>query len=319
MITPSGMRQQGVIELIGTDSPASFPPTPFSRAFVMSKTSERVVSVMFAARDRLRLEAQSISRDEYSRMAAKEAQSSGQLAVFDPNQTSSGIALTCGNHCAIKVGRGLCFSCRSMVPERPNAYVYFEFSITVSSAQIPSLGIGLSTPDCPLNVMVGSWQRSLGLYTDGQVLTDSRWFESLSGEKILAGSTVGVLVFLPWTAHTSSNGSSSASMEMEAERGSKDVPEVTTEITSTVPSMLCSFNVNGHAMPFPPRVLEPLSDINALSTPLFPTVSLFSAETRVWCRFCEADIVYRSRDSIQAPPDVRVYCLDGSLLLDETE
>jgi hypothetical protein len=54
------------------DSPASFPPTPFSRAHVMNRSSDRVVGVMFAARDRLRLEAQSVSRDEYSRMIATE-------------------------------------------------------------------------------------------------------------------------------------------------------------------------------------------------------------------------------------------------------
>jgi hypothetical protein len=36
---------------------------------------------MFAARDRLRLEAQSASRDEYSRNAALEAASSGQVRV----------------------------------------------------------------------------------------------------------------------------------------------------------------------------------------------------------------------------------------------
>jgi hypothetical protein len=39
----------------------------------------------------------------------------------------------------------------------------------------------------------------------------------------------------------------------------------------------------------------------------------------VWCRFCEADIVYRSRSTVGAPPGVRVYCLDGSLLLDEKD
>ena len=36
-------------------------------------------------------------------------------------------------------------------------------------------------------------------------------------------------------------------------------------------------------------------------------------------RFCEADIVYRSRSTIGAPPGVRVYCLDGSLLMDEKD
>lgn len=52
---------------------------------------------------------------------------------------------------------------------------------------------------------------------------------------------------------------------------------------------------------------------------LYPTVSLFSEETRVWCRFCEADVIYKSRAAIGAPPGVKVYCLDGSLLLQESD
>jgi hypothetical protein len=30
-------------------------------------------------------------------------ESLGQYAMFDPNQKSDGLALTCGNHCALKV------------------------------------------------------------------------------------------------------------------------------------------------------------------------------------------------------------------------
>ena len=62
-----------------------------------------------------------------------------------------------------------------------------------------------------------------------------------------------------------------------------------------------------------------LHDIVELNTPLFPTVGIFSMDTRVWCRFCEADIVYRSRQAIGAIEGVRVYCLDGSVLLQDNE
>lgn len=37
------------------DSPASFPPTPFSRSVIINRSTEKVDSLMFAARDRLRL------------------------------------------------------------------------------------------------------------------------------------------------------------------------------------------------------------------------------------------------------------------------
>ena len=79
------------------------------------------------------------------------------------------------------------------------------------------------------------------------------------------------------------------------------------------------WNVNGQQSKFAADALDSVTDVISLKTPLYPTVSLLSADTRVWCRFCEADIVYRSRSTIGAPAGVRVYCLDGSLLLDEKD
>ena len=136
------------------DSPVSFPPTPFSRARVMGRSAERVDTIMFAARDRLRLQAQSASRDAYSRQMAQEIESTGLFATFDPQYTSGGLALSCGNHCVMKVGNGLCCSARSVVSIDREKFVYLEFSITASSGQVPSLAIGLCPIDCPLNVMV---------------------------------------------------------------------------------------------------------------------------------------------------------------------
>ena len=37
------------------DSPASFPCSPYSRSVIMNRTVEKVDTVLFAARDRLRL------------------------------------------------------------------------------------------------------------------------------------------------------------------------------------------------------------------------------------------------------------------------
>jgi hypothetical protein len=189
-------------EYMEADSPASFPSTPFSRARVMNRCYERVDSLMFAARDKLRLEAQSASRDAYSRSAALKARTHGQYAVFDATQASDGLALTCGNHCAMKVGKGLCCSCRAMMPVPVNTLVYLEFSITASGAQIPSIAVGLGPPDSPLNVMVGSWPCSVGLYSDGQLLIDSRWFQSVSKSNgsLNAGTTVGFLIYIPDTS-----------------------------------------------------------------------------------------------------------------------
>lgn len=100
------------------------------------------------------MEAQSSSRDEYSRKSALEAKSSGHIAVFDPQYTSSGLSLSCGNHCVMKVGNGLCCGARSMIPIDTAKLVYVEFSVTASCAQVPSISIGLAPAECPLNVMV---------------------------------------------------------------------------------------------------------------------------------------------------------------------
>ena len=178
-------------------SPTSFPPTPFSRNRVMNLSSQRVDSTMFYVRDRLRLEEQSGSRDAVARRAAKKAKDTGQLAVYDVNNASEGMALCCGNHCAMKVGSGTCCSCRSTVPILRNCWVYLEFSITVSGSQVPSVSVGLVAPDTPLNVMVGSWENSLGLNSDGQLLAGSRWFPSDDTvTMLLPGTTVGMLVYV---------------------------------------------------------------------------------------------------------------------------
>jgi hypothetical protein len=386
------------------ESPTSFPTTPFSRARIMNRSSDRTSYTMFAARDRLRLEAQSSSKDEYSRNAALQARTSGQCAVFDPNQKSDGLALTCGNHCALKVGKGQCCSCRSMLPVRANTFVYLEFSVTVTGSQVPTLCVGLAPPDCPLNVMVGSWPRSVGLFSDGQLLVDSRWFPDISlssflrPPKVSAGTTMGVLVYLrdPSAAQGDHRAADSEQFDLscyypdspvassawslfnfafgvgeEALRvtskmvkkylrmdigdlnltanhttGSSTAKSVEGEIL--VSDALCKesaedmfneevevdvvdgggadkgqlhirWNINGHQSKYSSNALDTVSDIDSMQAPLYPTVSLLSDDTRVWCRFCEADIVFRERSVIGAPKGVRVYCLDGSLLLDEKD
>ena len=80
-----------------------------------------------------------------------------------------------------------------------------------------------------------------------------------------------------------------------------------------------SRNINGQQIKYSSNALDTVSDIDSLKAPLYPTVSILSEDTRVWCRFCEADIVYRDRAVVGAPKGVRVYCLDGSLLLDEND
>lgn len=286
--------------LMEADSPVSFPTTPFSRARVMNRSTERVSSVMFTARDRLRLDELSSSRDELSRSAALEARSRGKYAAFDPQQASEGLALTCGNHCTFKIGDALCCSCRAMMTIRRNVFTYFEFSVTASHDAVPMVSIGVAPQTCPLNVMIGSWVASIGLYSDGQLLAESKWYQSpRHAGGIGAGVTVGLLVFLPVQE--------SPELTDEGWMSEKDL--------ASLPSKpFVQFNVNGRPADFelPEAILRKLTE----AEDLFPSVSVLSEGTRVWCRFCEADILYRSRRSIGAPGGVKIYCLDGSKLLD---
>lgn len=340
----SKRREQAIVSIFDKYSPASFPSTPFSRANIMSRTEEKTNTLMFVARDILRLEAQSASVDEYSRKVAKHAKSSGQHAVFDPTQSSSGIVLSCGNHCALKVGKGLCSSTRTMVSIPQNRYVYLEFSITAANETIPSIAIGLSPPDCPLNVTVGSWAQSVGLFNDKHLLISSRWFEApITTATITAGSTLGMLVYYPGPTvlpsavavnnegvftkllqYVVSDAVPVVDSEQDQEQGEEgDISDAATRnqltsIESSYPSsLIVKFNINGVLLDFLSPTMTAISDITRLNAPLYPTVSIISEGTKVWCRLCEADIIYRNHDLIGAPSGAKVYALDGSLLIDD--
>jgi hypothetical protein len=264
-------------------SPASFPPTPFSRARVLLHSSDRVNSMMFLARDQLRMEAQTCSRDPHSRKAAHEARRNGQLAAFDPRQTSDGLALTCGNHCLMKVGRGMCSSARSMIPVMRDAYVYMEFSVTASCTQIPVLAVGVSPQDSPLNVMVGSWPRSVGICSDGKLLVGSEWYkvgtDSEPCPPLLPGSTVGMLLRTGKSHRDNMDGVPETETEHEISKNVQMDGGFTFSLT---------VNINGVVREIPQGALfDAFADDLTAQTQLFPTVSLLSSETRVWCRFCE--------------------------------
>lgn len=95
-------------------SPASFPSTPCSLAKVLTRSSGRVDDVMYMARDKLRMNESYKSTDSVSKTIASEARQSGKVsaAAFDPVFVSNGLYLSSGNHCAQKLGSGLCNSCR---------------------------------------------------------------------------------------------------------------------------------------------------------------------------------------------------------------
>ena len=170
--------------------------------------------------------------------------------------------------------------------------------------------------------------------------------------KINPGSTVGFLVYLPVNtnttidnllANTIMNKNTKIIEKSESQKNSSSVASSATDVniisplsmspepprtgntTTSVPTSPYVFRIHIDGVPceFPTECDEAIrhvmADIEKLSTPLFPTVSLLSNNTRIWCRFCEADMVYRNRQVIGVENNVRVYCVDGSILIHESE
>lgn len=185
-------------------TPQSFPPTPHSRHYVMMQKSRFSEDDVFAARDRLRLHDALASEDEKTREMAAALKENRILAVFDDRDNrDSDIELRCGKHVATKIGNMYYSTARGRVPLLRNCYVYFEMSVlpnvrTVPPITLPTLSIGLSTEEMPSNTLVGAWQGSVGLCTNGQILTGGQWCSSPdpASNCYSAGSTVGCLVRL---------------------------------------------------------------------------------------------------------------------------
>lgn len=306
-------------------TPKSFPPTPGSRSLVLARGNRFAEDVVFLARDKLRVEDGLDSDNERTRAMAMALREGSRLAVFNAADVGNGIALSCGQHVATKVGNVLYCSTRSMVPILRNCFVYFEMSVLspfdgssmALQTSIATLSIGMSTIEMPLNTLVGSWKGSVGIVTTGQILTAGQWCSP--GDPTLSaygeGATVGCLVCLD----------DSSAFE------TWDGVMVTAAVT---------FNVNGcvvsppaHTSPMVGMGLDPnyqqqskkaygmptLPLLVPLEEELFPTLTLHSSSTQVLCRFSSEDITVASRRQIGAPPRVTVYAIDGSVIFDDNE
>lgn len=217
--------------------------------------------------------------------------------------------------------------------------------MTSSDNASPLIAIGLAPPDCPLNVMVGSWPQSVGLCSDGNIIVNSRWSNNTSNASVKPGDTIGALVKLPCASPRAYTRDGSDSDDDDdyltsnpfeallaagryiglfpAHAGSPSqvasaIEESPEKASSASPPFLC-FNVNGKVLRFAEQVEESVRTELKANPPLYPTVSLLSENTKLWCRFDKGDIVCYSRKSIGAPLGQRVYCLDGTLLLSETD
>lgn len=301
-------------------TPKSFPPTPSSRAHVMARGTKFAQDVVFLARDQLRVQEGLDSKNEQTRAMAKALLDGKRLAVFNAADVGGGIHLSCGQHCASKVGNDLYCSAKGMIPVLRNSFVYFEMSVSTPALlsmmlHHASLSIGLSTLEMPSNALVGTWKGSVGLCSTGQIIAGSQWCSPLEQRTYGSGSTVGCLVYLDdGSAFETWDGVMVTASIVFNVDGHVIVPagvmgqgghnaNQTQNHSSMVPS---ENNEPNAVLPlFVPREEE-----------LYPTLTLHSTQTEVLCRFCASDILATSRSAIGAPDGVTVYAVDGSVLFD---
>jgi len=319
-------------------TPQSFPPTPNARSIVLARGHRFSDDVVFLARDRLRIHDGLHSTNERTREMARLLREGKSLAVFDAKDaTTNGIELTCGQHIAAKVGVMLYCSTHSMVPVLRNCFVYFEMLVIPRpvahvAPQPPSmatLSIGLSTGEMPPNTLVGAWQGSVGLCSNGQILMAGQWCSPVGAAvtSYTDSSTVGCLVCLDDdSAFETWDGVMVTAAVIFSVNGVVVSPPVSTLSATGRPGSLSSASSVQRGLmdaqmgkeSIESKKVEPVLPLLVpAAEDLYPTVTLHSPATAVMCRFSAQDVTAPSRESIGAPSGVTVYAVDGSVLFDE--
>ena len=270
-------------------TPHSIPASPLARIRVQNAFNHFSDDVLYQARDQLRRE-----RAETLTGAPQPA-----APTFDPQDSHQDIILSCGLHCASKVGTGLYRSCRATLPIRPNRSVYFQMSIITSSSPINDVSdgegqhngicIGLATKDMPLNTLVGTWKQSIGFYSSGHIIAGSQWRNYVSVESSFdGGNTVGVLVYID-----------------EEDRIRTDEGE---SIGAKV-----QFLIDGR--PLYDKAKNPIVASVRFDprAQVYPTITLYANDTKVLSRFSSSDIIVPHIGQIMSPGH-DIWCLDDTKL-----
>eukprot|EP00188_Purpureofilum_apyrenoidigerum_P005381 Plantae.Rhodophyta-Purpureofilum_apyrenoidigerum.ctg6948.p1 GENE.Plantae.Rhodophyta-Purpureofilum_apyrenoidigerum.ctg6948~~Plantae.Rhodophyta-Purpureofilum_apyrenoidigerum.ctg6948.p1 ORF type:complete len:523 (+),score=69.70 Plantae.Rhodophyta-Purpureofilum_apyrenoidigerum.ctg6948:290-1858(+) len=205
------------------------------------------------------------------------ARLSSPLLGFDPKECHTGIELYEKNHCAIRMdAKGLYKTVRGALPVAKGRKTYFEMYIA-KQERGGGVCIGLSTCELPLSCLVGTRPNSIGFSTSGNIIqtVEGKEVWSKFGSSVDAGAVVGCLVDLvelPAISHR----------EIKAE---------------------LFFFVDGVELGKVDYVF--MGDLE-----IFPTLSLFSRDGRVFSLFDASDMVVGETLS----SDGCIYALDGTII-----
>ncbi|CAI5709155.1 unnamed protein product [Hyaloperonospora brassicae] len=320
---------------LSSATPRSIPVSPLARKRVQLAFSNFSDDVLYQARDRLRQERAVTLTGEHDLPVPR----------FNAHDCHEDIYLSCGRHCASKVGTGMYRSVRVSVPLPKNRLVYFEMvlqqgrtPLRVANQSAPSalqserrsssfLGsdastsncnasdragidasvcIGLSTRLMPLNTLVGASKHSIGFYSAGHVLLGSDRRRSIGvGRKYGFQSTVGLLAQLVDQEN---------SVEVPlSQQTSASFSSSSGDDGSSAGVAFVRFTVDGSAVrDSNNRVMEFTLPFPSKSE-LYPTLTLHSQDVHVFGQMSAPDISGLNLQELDLPAEkpAEIWCLDG--------
>ncbi|CAI5712800.1 unnamed protein product [Peronospora effusa] len=317
-------------------TPRSIPVSPLARKRVQLAFSNFSDDILYQVRDRLRQE----------HVAARTGDPDLRVPRFNAHDCHEDIYLSCGRHCASKVGTGMYRSVRASVPVQKNRFVYFEMTLQQGRAPLrevtqsasgsrsgssflqgnaadtnvgstkdragidASVCIGLSTRLMPLNTLVGASKHSIGFYSAGHVLVGSERRSSIGvGRKYGFQSTVGVLARV--VDHL--EGLMEVSSDGVPHPASASFPSSSSNAVSPNGVAFVRFTVDGIAVrDSNNRVMEFTLPFPSRSE-LYPTLTLHSQDVHVYSQMSAPDISKLDLQELELVDEgpVEIWCLDG--------
>lgn len=212
--------------------------------------------------------ASALSSDPTELAYSVRARLSSPVLGFNPTECHKGIRLTDTNHCAIRIQeRGLYKTVRSVLSLRSDSgcRIYYEFFV-LKQATGGGVCVGLSTKELPLNCLCGTRPNSIGFSTSGNLIrtVDGKECWTEYGSDLDAGCTIGCLA----TVEKFSN---------------EDVPSSKTMVNARV-----QFFVDGQSRG------DAVDYVFVGDLEVFPTLSLFAKNARVYSLFEGEDLLFKS-------------------------